>query len=92
MPCVLDCGKIVRREELPSHYARYCPFRKQKCELCGDEMDYKTVYRHTNRLCPLRLVPCGRECGVILKAVDKAAHELEQCDLRPDTCDRCGLW
>ncbi len=91
VPCTLECGKIMRREELPSHYTRYCPFRKQRCQLCNDEMDYKTVYRHTTRLCPLRIVQCGRSCGASMKAVNKAIHELEICPLRPDVCRKCGL-
>lgn len=41
LPCVNECGKSMHRQELPGHYAKYCPFRTQECALCGESMEYK---------------------------------------------------
>lgn len=90
MVCELGCGKTLAREEWPSHAYKYCPFRRQRCALCGEEMDYRVVHRHTNRLCPLRQVPCGRECGAMMTSVERLAHEAGDCPLKPATC-KCGM-
>ena len=84
--CRLECGAKCRFDTRTQHEVDECPLRHVECPDCNEDMLAKDLNQHLYQKCPKRMVFCGRGCGHRCAHEDVAAHERDECVLRPLPC------
>lgn len=84
-PCPNQCidghdnVRVFMRVELHRHLKRYCPKRKQKCKMCGEEGTYNVMANVHAEVCKKKIVACpNAECTMTVLRESIKRH-LEDC-------------
>ena len=88
--CKLNCGTVLRREELERHEKENCTQRVVKCDHCDKNFKSCQLNGHLEK-CPKMKVSCSL-CGTKIRR-DKMGRHLEyDCGMVQDTCKLgCGV-
>jgi hypothetical protein len=69
------------------HCGEQCLFRTAHCEHEPCQVCFSQLHQWKHeKVCPEKVVPCDRQCGVVLRRRLLPAHLTDSCLLRPVTC------
>ncbi|RYH30566.1 hypothetical protein EON65_04750 [archaeon] len=92
--CALQCGAIVKREDMMTHIRDYCSLRTVQCRQCHKIVVLSQVQYHDRTACVQRTVGCVNAfqgCGCLLTPSYMEQHLRFHCDFRLAMCRQyCG--
>ena len=90
--CKLNCGEVLRREELERHGKENCTQRQVKCDHCDENFISREFDGHLQK-CPKMKVSCiivG--CGTKITREDMELHLDHDCSMVQEKCKiGCGV-
>ena len=85
--CLLDCGSVLKRQDLINHVERKCRNRKSECHLCHLTGGLQFIEGEHKEQCPKLPLPCPNKCEVgSVPREDMEAHRKE-CPLEMVQCE-----
>ena len=88
--CKLNCGTVLRREELESHEKENCTQRVVKCDHCDKNFKSCQLNGHLEK-CPKMKVSCSL-CGTKIRRDKMGRHLKYDCGMVQETCKLgCGV-
>ena len=90
--CKLNCGEVLRREELKGHEKENCLERQVKCDHCDENFISRELDGHLEK-CPKTKVVCILVgCGTKITREDMELHLEYYCGMVQETCKLgCGV-
>lgn len=91
--CTNECGKVLKRFNLPYHLDSHCPNRKISCKYCYAKIEQKFIDGKHKDVCPKFPLSCPNKCKVesILRE-NLQKHLNDECILQNVECsNKCGL-
>lgn len=85
-----QCGQVVVRGNLPSHYRNDCPLTPQMmtCPHCDLRGEKKVIDGEHKELCPKYPLSCPNNCGIDnIPRNQVSAHVDDECPLQLVPCD-----
>lgn len=94
IPCALQCGAIIKREDMMTHIRDNCILRTVQCRQCHKIVVLSQVQYHDRTACVQRTVGCVNAfqgCGCLLTPSYMEQHLKFHCDYRFSMCRQyCG--
>ena len=88
--CKLNCGEVLRREELERHEKENCKQRVVKCDHCDENCISCELNKHLDK-CPKLKVPCDL-CGTRIAREIMELHLKHDCGMVQEICKLgCGM-
>ena len=89
--CELNCGKVIRREDVTQHLQQECGLVEETCELgCGMQITRDKLKMHMTGTCVQRELLC-EHCEELMKVYDMTTHHKE-CLKMTVSCElNCGM-
>ena len=90
--CKLNCGEVLRREELERHEKENCLERQVKCDHCDENFISRELNGHLKK-CPKMKVSCDLVgCDTKITREDMELHLKYGCGMVEETCELgCGV-
>ena len=91
VPCELECGVVMCRENMAQHLEQECGLVEEMCELgCGMKLTRDELKIHIMDTCVQREIPC-EHCKKDFKYCDMSIH-LDECPEMEVLCKlNCGI-
>ena len=87
--CKLNCGEVLRREELERHEKENCS-SQVKCDHCDENFIFRELNGHLEK-CPRMKVSCDL-CGTKITREEMEQHLKHDCGMVQETCKLgCGV-
>ena len=78
IPCLLNCGQKMMRQNLQDHINSNCPLRQISCQYCTEVLQYKVLHEHYQSCKAVPLI-CPNVCGAVYLQKETIEEHLEEC-------------
>ena len=85
IPCSMNCGEQMMRQNLQSHVNNDCPLRRVSCRYCKAILKHKMLHDHYQS-CKAVLLICPNVCGAGYLLEEIMDKHLEECTEQEIDC------